>query len=59
MDKPKPDEHPIATAVGKALGTLAAKTGLAHAEKPKAKKRLPRKLKKSMKKAEAKGKAAK
>ncbi|MEP7363296.1 MAG: hypothetical protein ABI972_08580 [Acidobacteriota bacterium] len=56
MEKSKPDSHPIAAAVGKALGTIAAKTGLAHAEKPKpsAKKRQPRKVKKEMKKAAAK-----
>ena len=48
----KPEEHPIATAIGKTLGTIAKKTGLSHAEPaaPKVKERLPRKLKKERKK---------
>lgn len=52
-----------AKAIGSALGTLAAKTGMAHPEKKskkigklpkKNKKRLPRKVKKEAKKAAAK-----
>ena len=58
MDKANSDAHPIATAVGKALGTIAVKTGLARPEEPKAKKRQPRKAKKAMKKAAAGGKQA-
>jgi len=45
-----PEDHPIATAIGKTLGTIAKSTGLGPAEPPATKKRLPRKLKKSMKK---------
>jgi len=46
------DEHPVASAIGKALGNIVRSTGLAQAEQPapKAKKRLPRKLKKNIKK---------
>jgi hypothetical protein len=41
-------DHPIASAVGKTLGTVAAKIGLAGEPEPK--ERLPRKLKKARKK---------
>jgi hypothetical protein len=49
---PKSEDHPIATAIGKALGTIVKKAGLATAEPPAARKkeRLPRKQKKALKK---------
>jgi hypothetical protein len=57
---PKPDEHPIAAAIGKTLGTIAKKTGLTPAAPatPKVKERLPRKLKKERKKGAAKAQGA-
>jgi len=54
-------EHPIATAVGKALGTVASTIGLGGTELAEAKKtmeRIPRKVKKTLKrKATAKSKS--
>lgn len=49
---PNPEEHPIASTIGKTLGTIARKTGLATAAPaaPGKKERLPRKLKKTRKK---------
>ena len=60
----KPEDHRIATAIGKTLGTIAKTVGIgpSDAPAPTAKKRLPRKLKKELKKkamaAEAKKAAA-
>ena len=49
-EPPAPD-NPIATAIGKTLGTIARKAGLNSAEPVRApKKRIPRKLKKEAKK---------
>jgi len=45
-----PQDYPIATAIGKTLGTLARATGFGRSEPPAPIKRLPRKLKKFMKK---------
>lgn len=50
--RPRTTAEAVGVTIGKALGTIAAKTGLAHpaAQPKKRKERLPRKLKKTRKK---------
>jgi hypothetical protein len=47
--EPTPEDHSLATAIGKTLGTIAHKAGLGNAVRAP-KKRIPRKLKKQAKK---------